>query len=1103
MTENIENNTKVKGFFKKESKNLGNLTVDFIQDFYPSYSVNNDIVDSLQNKEKEDSLHLLNNSFTFYRICECKIYDVEDRFEYFLEKLKKLFTTAYSIKRNICYGIVSNNGNVSLVLGVYNKNSEDEAILPVIKGLLSGIKIEKYDKKFINEKDDNGKYKNRYVGCISGVPAVKIDGEYQKKDLSSLIRSLNKQNYTIMVLCKPINEDKIQEKINKAIKIQDDCFAISKRTLSLQTGKSEGDTQTKNYNETKGKNENKSSGTSMSGAVPLAAAGAGLGSVIPGLGTVSGGLIGFIVGSTLNFNMNKQEGTNYSITEGYSKAISKTITENESISGDIQNGFAIELMKMAENMIERLKIGRNIGMWETLVSYSSDSKLAMDIIQGSLYSEIASEVTEILPPRVFPYFKNKDATEQAIIPKGFFDKNTKNKLCSLVTSEEICGICSIPIDNTFGFEINESKGYALNFVKGENYKTLGYVCEYENPLENVPFGLSEDDLNKHTFVCGITGSGKTNTVKKILESIDKPFLVIEPVKKEYRNIKKDVEVYTMGRPEINCIKMNPFYVPMGISLQQHIDSLKDLFSASFSFYGPMPYIVEKCFYRIYENKGWNLTFGLHSYYLEKNKNNLSEELFDNNKLEEFYETTSHKYLFPNMQDLKDDVEYYINNEMTYEGEVKGNIEGAIKARIDSLCVGAKGYMFNTNENNMFDEYTVEKENKILKLNTILNQNSVFELEGLADDSDKAFALGLLIIYINEYRQVNKEIDNTKGLKHLLVIEEAHRLLKNVSTEKNEDIGNPKGKAVEHFTNMLAEMRSYGQGVIVAEQIPTKLAPDVIKNSSNKIIHRIIAKDDQEVIANTIGVYPKDSIYLGNSKTGYTLCHKEGMVQPVIVKIDEVKSENKSDKQLYLKDIDDKIFNINKSIIKNQLSEYISVWAVKTLVSMMYNPNAEEIFNGLNLAYEEIENKIDLSFINLIPSNKYKKQDYIKKCIYESIISLLVSGVFSNHKLPTDKFVSLIDEIIKNPYILNEDNDKDEDDDIIIKNKDKLLEEFGSFYNREPKNKSVEIVAQLYSKEYVNNYNITKAIDNFTLKSNNQFVEDVKNYLENKEKEVIK
>ena len=113
-------------------------------------------------------------------------------------------------------------------------------------------------------------------------------------------------------------------------------------------------------------------------------------------------------------------------------------------------------------------------------------------------------------------------------------------------------------------------------------------------------------------------------------------------------------------------------------------------------------------------------------------------------------------------------------------------------------------------------------------------------------------VGLLVVFINEYRQIAKELDAKKGLKHLLVIEEAHRLLKNVDTEKSsENMGNPKGKAVEHFTNMIAEMRSYGQGVIIAEQIPSKLAPEVIKNSSNKIVQRIVSGDDQAIIANTI------------------------------------------------------------------------------------------------------------------------------------------------------------------------------------------------------------------------------------------------------------
>jgi DNA helicase HerA-like ATPase len=170
-----------------------------------------------------------------------------------------------------------------------------------------------------------------------------------------------------------------------------------------------------------------------------------------------------------------------------------------------------------------------------------------------------------------------------------------------------------------------------------------------------------------------------------------------------------------------------------------------------------------------------------------------------------------------MQELKDEIARYVEEELKYDGEVAGNVKTAIKVRLENLCGGAKGFTFNTNE--------------YLDFATLLEKNVVVELEGLADDSDKAFSVGLLVIFINEYRQIAKEISGNQKteLKHLLVIEEAHRLLKNVDTERTtETSGNPKGKAVEHFTNMIAEMRAYGQGVIVAEQIPTKLAPDIIK-----------------------------------------------------------------------------------------------------------------------------------------------------------------------------------------------------------------------------------------------------------------------------------
>lgn len=894
--------------------------------------------------------------------------------------------------------------------------------------------------------------------------------EFLNKDLSSLMRSLNGENYTIMVLCMPVDEYEIQEKINTAVKIQDECFGISKRTVSMQKGSSHSDMHTYMHNESYGTQINKTHGGSMSGSGLGAGAGAGIGALLGGpIGAIGGGIIGLIVGKQFNLNRSKTTGKSHTVTDGYSDAISESINSSTSVSGEVQNGYALELMKMAETMIDRLKIGRSIGMWESVVTYSSDSEMTSKIIQGSLYSEIASGIQEVLPPVVFSYKdscfdKNEKElnihTQQVLIPKDFFKGLGNSPLCSLVTSEELCGICTIPIDNTVGFEIKKAKGYSINSHIEDNDISLGNVCEYERPLSNIMFGLSEEDLNKHTFVCGITGSGKTNTVKHILETVDKPFVVIEPAKKEYRNMIKEVQVFTLGRPEINCLRINPFYILPGISPQQHIDLLKDLFCASFALYGPMPYILEKCLYNIYTKKGWNLTLGFHPFLAGGNG---SLKLFDKDEVEKKYGAKAHKFLFPTMQDLKDEVDYYIEKEMTYEGDIKGNIKSAIKARIDSLCVGSKGFMFNTYDITNFDE--------------LFGKNTVLELEGLADDADKAFALGLLIMYVNEYRQIKKEVGEVNGLEHLLVIEEAHRLLKNVSSENNEELGNPKGKALEHFTNMLAEMRSYGQGVIVAEQIPSKLAYDVIKNSSNKIIHRLVALDDQEAVANTIGVDPEDAIHLGNQKPGYALCHKEGMVQPVIVKVSEIKKNNVSDIKLYGKDIDEKLFNINKSIIFNQLAKEMSVWAVKTLVSLMYKPNPDKIFSGLEVADDSIDHKIALKSITLVPG--VDKNKCIISSITDAVVSLLMSGTFSNHQMPSDDMLKLLETSISVPT---------------TEKLNMLSKELEKFYRKKPETRAAEIVAGLVADEFAAGYDITNLTNDFSLYEDESFVSAVKDEL---------
>jgi uncharacterized protein len=55
----------------------------------------------------------------------------------------------------------------------------------------------------------------------------------------------------------------------------------------------------------------------------------------------------------------------------------------------------------------------------------------------------------------------------------------------------------------------------------------------------------------------------------------------------------------------------------------------------------------------------------------------------------------------------------------------------------------------------------------------------------------------------------------------------------------------RGKSVGLFVDMLAEIRAFGQGLAIVEQIPSKIVPEAVKNTSLKIMLRLAAKDDRD------------------------------------------------------------------------------------------------------------------------------------------------------------------------------------------------------------------------------------------------------------------
>lgn len=926
--------------------------------------------------QTEDNVESYLNGFYMYPIHEfCTNSDCEDIPKFVNQRFQALYSAASSSNISVMLTVQSKNGKAKLFLGLKsnkeNGNSK-EHFTALLNGVIPGKRIE-YDETAKLSSMCSG---NNFGGIVSGVPAIKIDEESQRINLSSVIRSLYGKNYTLSIISTPLNDQQKQVAFAELISIRDQLHQMAKQTVGREKGS--GTSYSENESQTVG--NSKTSGNSVGGT-------AGFGIPTP---------FGFIGGGA-NYSHNWSDTKTESNTKGFTNTSSQN--ESKSLSIEQQNGIALELEKIADQYIQRYIKGFNAGLWETTITFAASDKISCDILGGTLLGELSKPSDSLLPPPRY-YLDELKPNQHLFIPKN----NSSNPifpkaLASYVTSEELSVLASTPTESIPGFEIKEMPTLALTDTNSGEY-VLGNITDHGNAIPDAFISISKKDLNKHLFVCGLTGSGKTTTVKYILKNMAQdniPFLVLESAKRDYRQLLADesfksMNVFTIGDATVSPIRFNPFYVQNGVQPLVHIDYLKAIFNASFALYGPMPHIIEKCLHRIYLKKGWNLTTGVHPHFTKSNGE------VDETK----YCKPEHYYFYPTLTDLKSEVEYYINHEMDYKGELRDNIKTAILARIESLCVGAKGLMFNT-----YDFYSLE---------TLLSQQTVFEMENLADDDDKAFFVGLVLVLTSEYRQKDNPAINPgkkdAGLQHFLVIEEAHRLLKNVSTERNSEMmGNPKGKAVEVFCNVIAEMRSLGQGVAVVEQIPSKISPDVIKNSNMKIVHRLVSRDDQSLLAGSLGIDDDEALYLNRLRTGHALCHKEGMAKPVECAVNNNFSS--------LAQSDNKIFKLmqqkNSAVLHPfeayEISELLSGKGTKVCIQFL-NSLAVSQDIVIKELFEEASNKLTLQ-LKLANIKHEISKDILSSYFCKEVIRLLTSGIYCvKPKLP-DGFVKVLSDSIGN------------------------------------------------------------------------------------------
>ena len=379
---------------------------------------------------------------------------------------------------------------------------------------------------------------------------------------------------------------------------------------------------------------------------------------------------------------------------------------------------------------------------------------------------------------------------------------------------------------------------------------MGNLVQSGNEIDTKVY-LEKSALNKHIFITGVTGTGKTTTCQKLLLESELPFLVIEPAKTEYRILMnnektEDILIFTLGNDKVAPFRLNPFEFFEGESITSRVDMLKAAMEASFDMEAAIPQIIESAMYSCYEDYGWNI---------DTDEN----EKFDNPYDEGVYS-------FPTLEDLLNKIEIEVTKH-DFDDRLKKDYIGSITARLQGLLVGSKGQMLNSRRSIDFRE--------------LIEKKVVLEIEGIKNGTEKSLVMGFILTNLCE--ALRAKYNKDKHFKHITLIEEAHRLLSKYSAGDSLN----KKNSVETFADMLAEVRKYGESLIIADQIPNKMTPEVLKNTNTKIVHKIFAEDDKEAIGNTISLSKEQKDFLSSLPTGRAIVFSQSWTKAVQVQIEQM------------------------------------------------------------------------------------------------------------------------------------------------------------------------------------------------------------------------
>ena len=828
-----------------------------------------------------------------------------------------------------------------------------------------------------------------------GIPAFKDgDGKYDNKNYvqgtEKLAQAMQGKRYTAIILASNLTTDVVTEIRNGYETIYSQLSPMATQQLAYSTNESlanainrskgvtQGKTKTQTIGEShtngtssshgKSDSETKKSktavGCSVLGGVlsavgfGLSATGAGAAIGIPLM--AAGGVMSAVgatgksktSGTTDTYGTSQSDTENRSMSdaeshsETFTDSLGKTATigSSKNYTLTIHNKHIEELMKRIDQELERISMSESTGLWSVasyFFSYDNDfasAESAATIFKSIMQGEESGVETSAINSWIDNSQKMKMLTNSVchLSHPVFWNnltvngENIKVENSSLLSSKELAMLLSLPHKSVPGFPVVEHVSLAKEVIRNneslmKREVSLGCIFDLGKAYTENRVKLDVKSLTQHVFVTGSTGCGKSETIYKLInetKQVGTKFLVIEPAKGEYKNVFGDVNVFGTNPLIMPLLRINPFSFPTGVHVLEHIDRLTEIFNVCWPMYSAMPAVLKKAMLDAYESCGWDLR-------LSVNRLSRGEDVY------------------PSFLDLFLSLEKVIT-ESAYSEEVKSNYSGALLTRVESLTNGLNGEIFSVNE---------------LSNMVLFDENCIIDLSRVGSQETKSLIMGILIMRLSEYRMTGANTPNS-ALKHLTVLEEAHNILKRVSTEQSQEGSNMAGKSVEMITNAIAEMRTYGEGFVIVDQSPTSVDKAAIKNTNTKIVMRLPDEDDRKVSGKAAGMNDKQIDEIAKLPTGVAVVYQNDWVSPVLCKIDRMENS-----RVIFNEQKDSILELNSENDINYIIEFLLAGQTENTQKAFDIIQIEKSVRAFNMP-----SKVRMALLDTI--EEYKKNNHI-------------------------------------------------------------------------------------------------------------------------------